>query len=45
MHTKCGRERVGNSVEKDVSQVTPVNGHCSDLSDHGFLMLEQRIPK
>jgi len=45
MHGKCGRERVGNSVQKDVSQVTAVNRHCGDLSAHGFLMLEQRFPK
>ena len=45
MHTKCGRERVGNSVQMDVRKVTAVNGHHSELAEHGFLMPEQRFPK
>jgi len=45
LHVKCGRERVGYSVQMDVRQTAAVNGHCSELADHGFLMLEQLFPK
>jgi len=45
MHTKCGRERVENSVQMDVRQVTAVNRHCSDFAERGVLMIEQRFPK
>jgi len=44
MHTKCGRESVGSSVQMDVRQAAAVNGLCSDLADRGFLMPEQRFP-
>ena len=45
LHTKCGRERVGNSVLMDVGQAAAVNGDCSELADRGFQLLEQRFPK
>jgi len=45
MHRKCGRERVGKSVQMDVRQAAAVNVHCSELADRGFLMLEQWFPK
>jgi len=45
MHRKCGREREGNSVQKDVRKLTAVNRQCSELADHGVLMIEQRFPK
>ena len=45
LHTKCGRERVGNSVQKYVSQAAALNGHRIELADRGFVMLEQRFPK
>jgi len=44
LHTKCGRERVGNRVPMDVRQAAALNGHRSELADRGFLMLEQRFP-
>jgi len=44
LHTKCGRERVGYSIQMDVRQAAAVNGHRSELADRGFLMLEQRFP-
>jgi len=44
MHRKCGRERVGNRIQMDVRQAAGLNGHCSELADRSFLMLEQRFP-
>jgi len=41
---KCGRERVGNSIQMDVRQAAAVNRHGSELVDRGFLMPEQRFP-
>jgi len=45
LHTKCGRDRVGNSVQMDVRQAAAVSGDCNVMADHGFLMLEQRFPR